>query len=282
MKRLFLALAIMALFAQNTYAQRGSASKEKSSITKADKADREKKSPEDKAKAITDALNEEVTLTKEQYSVIYKNNISIINAKTAKRQAYKDAKTSISSVLSDEQKAEFKDHPTLTATDKAEMRSSKMNEALGLDRGQYSKVVNLNKEFFTNVENLHEKRENATDKRDMMNLKGEGKKIRESYKKQLSEILTPEQLEKSKDLIDKDSEPLAAEKAETFTKALDKKISLNAKQNSHILKEYTKMFTEMDKQDEIRRTSKEAIAAQLTEEQAAKLKTKGKNRNKKK
>jgi len=283
MKRLFLALAIMGLFAQNTYAQRGSAKKQKSSVVKADKTDKgNKKSAEEKAKALTDALNEEITLTKEQYSVIYKNNISIINAKVATRAARTDAKTSISSVLSDEQKAAFKEHPTLTTTDKAEMRSTKMNAALGLDRGQYSKVVNLNKELFTNIENLHAKRDAATDKREMLSLKGEGKKIRESYRKQLSEVLTPKQLEKSKDLIGKNAEPSAFERAETFTKFLDKKISLNTKQNSHILKEYTTMFTEVEKQDEIRRKSKEAISAQLTPEQVAKMKNRAKARKNKK
>ncbi|MGB1205581.1 MAG: hypothetical protein ACPG5B_08050 [Chitinophagales bacterium] len=282
MKRLFLALAIMGLFAQNTYAQRGSTAKQKATFTKAEKADKSKKTPEEKAKALTDALNKEITLTKEQYSVIYKNNINIINTKIANRAARKSAMTSIGSVLTDEQKAAFKEHPKLTPTDKAEMRSSKMNEALGLDRGQYSKVVNLNKELFVTLEELRDKRETATDKRELISLKGKGKQIRESYKKQLSAILTPEQLETSKSLIGKNSEPSPSEKALMFTKFLDKKISLNIKQNSHIAKEYTNMFTEMEKQDEIRRTSKEAIAAQLTPEQAAKLKQKTKNRKKNK
>ena len=48
MKRLFLALAIMGLFAQNTYAQRGSAKKEKTAVMKTEKSN--KKSVEEKAK----------------------------------------------------------------------------------------------------------------------------------------------------------------------------------------------------------------------------------------
>ena len=106
MKRLFLALAIMGLFAQNTYAQRGSAKKQKSSVVKADKTDKgNKKSAEEKAKALTDALNEEITLTKEQYSVIYKNNISIINAKVATRTPGDDGFDKVSYSDEDEEVA---------------------------------------------------------------------------------------------------------------------------------------------------------------------------------
>ena len=277
MKRLFLALAIMGLFAQNTYAQRGSAKKEKTAVMKAEKSN--KKSVEEKAKELTDALNAEVTLTKEQYSVIYKNNIEILTSKRAKRQAYKDTKKSITSVLTDEQRANFKEHPELTAVDKAEMRSSKMNQMLGLDRGQYSKVVSINKELFTSMEALKAKREKASGEREMLSLKGEGKSIRDNYKKQLSEVLTPEQLKKSKSLT-KDAEATTEERAETYTKILNKKISLDAKQTSHIKAQYVKMFTEIDRLDDIRKTSREAILAQLTPEQAAKMRAKGKNRKK--
>ena len=159
------------------------------------------------------------------------------------------------------------------------MRSSKMNQMLGLDRGQYSKVVSINKELFTSIDALRAKRKNATGEREMLSLKGEGKSIRDNYKKQLSEVLTPEQLKKSQSLT-KNAEPTAEERAETYTKILNKKISLDAKQTSHIQAQYTKMFAELDQLDAVSQASREAILAQLTPEQAKKMKAKGKNRKK--
>ena len=177
----------------------------------------QKKSPEEKAKVMTERLAEEVGLNETQKIEIEKINAQYISDMKAikadeskdedqKREAFKELrqnhKTQVEAQLTEEQKAklsaareERKDAPKLTPEEKAAKKTEKMKAELGLSEEQAAKIGDLNQTVALKIAAIKND-ESMTPERKKQFIQGNKK----DYQKALKTILTQDQMKKYEEL----------------------------------------------------------------------------------
>lgn len=179
--------------------------------------DGHRKSPEERAEHMTEKLKTELNLSAEQTTAIEKINATYLADMHAikdnselqeeqKKEALKDLrknwKDSVQAQLTDEQKVkmeelkeERKEMRKLTPAEKAEMKTAKMKEELGLSEEQTQQVRELNRKVADKIEAIRND-DNMDPEKKKEFIQGN----RKDYKRVLSTILTEEQLKKYEEL----------------------------------------------------------------------------------